>query len=353
MNSKRIFLMVLLVAAMPAFALQVLGTDAIYLAGRTDIVVPPPAAPWMFLTRHINSTPEEAQETHPLSVPVVGGAVVQVAAPATGGVNFYNGYGPPYYLPDGNGPAGSHLWGLDGISGYHGPEGPLAGVFLTDAIPTGPAPAALDFTPGGLGTGFLTLSPQLGQVFYIGDGICGCATVQQFVAPAGATRLFLGIPDGFGFDNHPGAYDDNDGSYFVDLDVTVFANVDIKPTSCPNPFNVKSKGVLPVAILGSAELDVLTIDPLTITLAGVAPLRSAYEDVATPLPADAEQCDCTTEGPDGYLDLTLKFDRQAIVTAALTTVDDGDTVILMLEGLADGNIPVIGSDCVWILKKGK
>jgi len=135
-------------------------------------------------------------------------------------------------------------------------------------------------------------------------------------------------------------------------DYTPVVQIDIKPTSCPNPFNVKSKGVLPVAILGTDELDVITIDPLTITLAGVAPLRSAYEDVATPVPADAEQCDCTTEGPDGYLDLTLKFDRQAIVTA-LGCVSDGDVVILTLEGLTDNDTAVIGSDCIWILKKGK
>ncbi|MHC4346223.1 MAG: hypothetical protein ACYSUP_16230, partial [Planctomycetota bacterium] len=32
--------------------------------------------------------------------------------------------------------------------------------------------------------------------------------------------------------------------------------VDIKPQSCPNPFNIKSKGVLPVAILGTDEFDV-------------------------------------------------------------------------------------------------
>jgi hypothetical protein len=129
-------------------------------------------------------------------------------------------------------------------------------------------------------------------------------------------------------------------------------DVDIKPTSCPNPLNVKSKGVLPVAILGAEDLDVTTIDPLMITLAGVGPIRSALEDVASPVPADAEQCDCTTEGPDGFTDLTLKFDRQAIVEA-IGPVDDGDVVILTLEGLTDDDFPIIGSDCVWILKKGK
>jgi hypothetical protein len=67
--------------------------------------------------------------------------------------------------------------------------------------------------------------------------------------------------------------------------------VDIKPGSCPNPFNVKSKGVLPVAILGAEDFDVTMIDPSEILLSrdgieeGVPPLRWSYEDVATPFGA--------------------------------------------------------------------
>jgi len=71
--------------------------------------------------------------------------------------------------------------------------------------------------------------------------------------------------------------------------------VDIKPGSCPNPLNPKSGGVLPVAVLGSEDFDVTTIDPCTIALnyegkSGPAPIRSAYEDVATPFEGDL--CDC-------------------------------------------------------------
>jgi hypothetical protein len=59
----------------------------------------------------------------------------------------------------------------------------------------------------------------LRQVFYIGDGVTSGSVFQEFTAPAGATRLFLGIPDGFGFVGAPGAYDDNDGSYAVRIGV--------------------------------------------------------------------------------------------------------------------------------------
>ncbi len=78
--------------------------------------------------------------------------------------------------------------------------------------------------------------------------------------------------------------------------------VDIKPGSCPNPLNVNSKGVLPVAILGTDDLDVTTIDLNTIRLMGVAPVRSDYEDVGTPyypLIGKEDKLDCHEEGGDG------------------------------------------------------
>lgn len=85
------------------------------------------------------------------------------------------------------------------------------------ADPTGgTAPASLNFNPaGGLGLNFTSLSPVIGQVFYIGDGVTGGGDFQTFIAPTGATRVYLGIPDGFGITGPPGAYDDNDGSYRV------------------------------------------------------------------------------------------------------------------------------------------
>lgn len=203
--------------------LTIHGSDAIFLAGRTDITIPDADQPWntgSHLIRHGGPTPEEIKETVPPYITVAGGDVIRVADPAVGGISFYNGFGAPFFGPDGNGVSGSNLSGLDGISGYIGPQGPLAGVFLDDSIPdSGPAPMTLDFTPGGIGTDFLTLEPELGQVFYIGDGLNAANMFQEFTAPVGATRLFLGIPDGFGFVGLPGAYDDNDGSYQVRIGV--------------------------------------------------------------------------------------------------------------------------------------
>jgi hypothetical protein len=205
------------------------GSDAIFIAGRTDITIPPASAPWntgTYLVRHGGPTPEEIQETLPPFISITAGDVIRALDPAVGGVSFFNGFGAPFYGPGGNGLAGSNLTSLDGISGYMGPQGPLAGVFLDNSIPSsGPAPATLNFEPGGFGTDFLSLTPGLGQVFYIGDGVTSGSVFQEFTAPIGATRLFLGIPDGFGFVGAPGAYDDNDGSYRVRIGVNEVPSV--------------------------------------------------------------------------------------------------------------------------------
>ena len=132
--------------------------------------------------------------------------------------------------------------------------------------------------------------------------------------------------------------------------------VDIKPTSCRNPLNVKEKGVLPVAILGTEDFDVSQIDPASVTLMDVAPLRWAMEDVATPyepyLGKDGPFA-CTTEGPDGFMDLTFKFKTQEVI-AALGPVAGGDVLNIPLFGnlLEEfGGTPIVGEDVIVILKK--
>jgi len=127
--------------------------------------------------------------------------------------------------------------------------------------------------------------------------------------------------------------------------------IDIKPQSCPNPVNVKSKGVLPVAILGSDVLDVNDIDYDTILLEGIAPLRGSYEDVASPVSDDTE-CACTTDGADGYMDLTLKFDTQEMLSVLGEVVDDELWMLHLTGNLKDGT-PIEGTDCILIKKKGK
>jgi len=135
--------------------------------------------------------------------------------------------------------------------------------------------------------------------------------------------------------------------------------VDVHPTSCPNPINVGSNGLVPAAMLGTGMswMDVRLINPMDdrgITMraydsngelikdeAGnviiVKAVRAKFEDVATPF-GDELDCtneySCTTNGPDGLEDLALKFPTQS-----RTNKKTGETlpgVADLLVGLATG-----------------
>ena len=94
----------------------------------------------------------------------------------------------------------------NGIASIRAPINSLLGVFLDDTQPSLlTAPAGLDFEV--IGLDFLSLAPTLRQVFFIGDGFTSGAISQQFVIPAGATRLYLGTMDGSEWANNVGTID--------------------------------------------------------------------------------------------------------------------------------------------------
>ncbi|MCZ6704456.1 MAG: hypothetical protein O6942_01015, partial [Bacteroidetes bacterium] len=131
----------------------------------------------------------------------------------------------------------------------------------------------------------------------------------QGIAPGAEVTLF--------FDFIGGETDVN-GGVRVDSVVTrdlepLLVPVDIKPPSCPNPLSLKKKGRLSVAILGTADFDVSQVNVATVRLEGVAPISSAFEDLATPFvpfTGKTDALDCTEQGPDGFLDLRFAFDEQ-------------------------------------------
>ena len=114
-----------------------------------------------------------------------------------------------------------------------------------------------------------------------------------------------------------------------------------------------------MAILGTADFDVTEIDPATVQLAGVAPLRWDFEDVATPYePFTGKQdctVDCTEMGPDGYMDATLKFDTQEVIAALGEAVQDGACIVVQLTGnlrASVGGTEIVGEDLIRINCKG-
>jgi hypothetical protein len=122
-------------------------------------------------------------------------------------------------------------------------------------------------------------------------------------------------------------------------------DIDIKPGSYPNPLNVKSKGVLPVAILGTAAFDVSDVDPDSLRFfntnaAGItryseSPLRWALEDV---------------DG-DGLVDLVSHFDAENLMAICPTEEPDGTEMELHLVGALIDGTPLEGMDTVRIINK--
>jgi hypothetical protein len=130
---------------------------------------------------------------------------------------YYNAF---FHGPDGLPDYAANISAYGGLSGFVTDQVlPLAAVFLTDAAPQNPAPATLDFSSQGLGQNFLSLSPAIGQVFFVGDGQTDSGQSQTFYVPSGATSLYLGFPDAANSLGPPGSYGDNEGSLQVDVTV--------------------------------------------------------------------------------------------------------------------------------------
>jgi hypothetical protein len=109
-------------------------------------------------------------------------------------------------------------------------------------------------------------------------------------------------------------------------------DLDIKPGSDPNSINTKSKGVIPVAILGSATFDVADVDVMTLVFGpnAASPAHEAgghIEDV----------------NADGFDDLVSHYPTQdvGLVPGDIEACVDGATL---------GGTPIHGCDAVNIVK---
>ena len=180
-----------------------------------QITVPGTSNPW--LAGMPNGTTTPGGDSVPAESPVLvtgititGGAAYTFSA--SGGVSVdprLNLY--PLSGPDGEAidPASNINGAENGIANITVPLDALIGVFLGSTQPSlNPAPSALDFSTLA-SQNYLTLSPLLQQPFFIGDGLTSSGIVQQVIAPAGATRLYLGMMD-------PGGYYNNVGSFTVE-----------------------------------------------------------------------------------------------------------------------------------------
>ncbi len=110
--------------------------------------------------------------------------------------------------------------------------------------------------------------------------------------------------------------------------------IDIKPGSDPNCINNDGNGVIPVAILGSAEFDVNSIDPATVMLEGLA-VRVAGK--SNKLLAHIE--DVNSDGFDDLVCQVEDFDG---------VFELGDESATLTGELYDGT-PITGTDSICIV----
>lgn len=207
----------------------------------------------------------------------------------------------------------------------------------------------------------------------IGDSV---EVTLEFVLDSAGTQVDIAYLDGAGSYIAPplaatGSYafvfmrDNDSGERYQINSVTIFTGpdvvevaADIKPGSCPNPLNAESaNGVVSVAINGDTTINITDIDPASVRLAGVAPLRWNHEDVSTPYTpyiGKTNRLDCHAAGDDdtlrdGLLDLVFKFDKASLIAAlGGSNLANGATVVVPLTGTLRDGTPIVGEDVVWI-----
>ena len=98
--------------------------------------------------------------------------------------------------------------------------------------------------------------------------------------------------------------------------------IDIKPGSDPNSINLKSKGVVPVAILGSAIFDVTTVDVTTLVFGPCS--AEPVHDLTDPMVYADHLQDVNL---DGFTDLVCHFKTQelGLVKGSTDATLTGDT----------------------------
>jgi hypothetical protein len=181
-------------------------TDEITVFGTSD--------PWLAgmpngSTASFNPGSGEPADVAPAQSPVLVNGIA-----ITGGIILqWSAYGEVGHPGDVAGPDGAtwinsynHWTGAEhGISDITAPIDSLLGVFLAANPPNPSAPGGLDFSSAA-SRDYLSLSPVLQQVFFMGDGLTSGNLAQTIIAPTGATQLYLGTMDGYSWNNNVGGF---------------------------------------------------------------------------------------------------------------------------------------------------
>lgn len=166
-----------------------------------------------------------------------------------------------------------------------------------------------------------------GSVVFLGEGIQDGLNLPNAIPDPGATTV-LGI---FSFFNSQTGANVSILSREVRIrEAAIPVAIDIKPGSEPNCFNINGHGVIPVAILGAADLDVANVDQESLSFGGLSVRVRGNK---------FPQCNVDYADGDEYLDLVCQF-----ADDSSAWVEGGDTATLTGK-LLDGS-RIEGSDSI-------
>jgi len=122
--------------------------------------------------------------------------------------------------------------------------------------------------------------------------------------------------------------------------------LDIEPNAGPNTLNLASKGVLKVALLGSADADVSRITLSTLRLENAAPFRYKLSDLGSK--SEITDSSGGSRERDGYQDVLLYFRTQDVLSV-LRDREFNTVQRLTLRGKLLGGTDIAATDCVLLL----
>ena len=152
--------------------------------------------------------------------------------------------------------------------------------------------------------------------------------------------------------------DDRGGHSWARITVNILPDIvpiDFMPGTCKDPINRNRKGIIKVAIPGTAGMDVGDIDASTVGLyvwdfnERLSPINVRLLDITSPvIPWD--ECGCESKA-DGIDDLLLTFWAED-VAQLFNEVAANQRVSVSLWGFFRNGQPFQGADCVKIVGDG-
>ena len=155
----------------------------------------------------------------------------------------------------------------------------------------------------------------------------------SFLTSFDSTTGIMTIVGANGFLTEFQFYFDTDLGMQLQIQLSQVVDIDIKPGSDPSCFNIDGHGVIPVAILGSDQLNVSNIDPTTLLFDGLA---VRVRGKKWPL------CSIEDSNGDPFPDLVCHFEDDA------SSWTGGNATATVTGELFDGP-PIVGTDSICIV----